>query len=304
MAVNSPNLVDQIASIVSEVLAEQRRGNGSGAAAFQPGAGTACALPHGMAAAGPATMPKGDNALVQAGACRVGHSTEGAAPDINCKSLAHYIDHTLLKPTATDAEILEVCRQAREHRFASVCINPSYVDLAARELAGTQVMVCTVIGFPLGSTTSETKAFETRDAIAHGAHEIDMVINIGKLKAGDFQYVCNDIRAVVQSAAGRTVKVIIETSLLTDEEKVSACILAKAAGASFVKTSTGFGGGGATPEDIALMRKTVGEELGVKASGGVRDCVGAEKLIAAGASRLGASASVAIIAGKKSEGSY
>ncbi|HMZ52916.1 MAG TPA: deoxyribose-phosphate aldolase, partial [Candidatus Sumerlaeota bacterium] len=188
--------------------------------------------------------------------------------------------------------------------FASVCVNPCHVALAARELAGTQVMVCTVIGFPLGSTTTETKTFETRDACANGAHEIDMVINIGKLKAGDFHFVCDDIRAVVDAAQGRTVKVILETSMLSNEEKVAGCILSKAAGAQFVKTSTGFGGGGATPEDIALMRKTVGEELGVKASGGVRDCEGAEKLIAAGASRLGASASVAIVAGKKGTGAY
>lgn len=292
----SEHLVDQIAAAVSQALA-----------AKPAGSGTACALPHGVAAAGPAKLPAGpapNNALLQAGACRVGHATEGAAPHGQCGTLAEYIDHTLLKPTATDSEVLEVCRQAREYHFASVCINPAYVALTARELAGSGVKVCTVIGFPLGSTTSETKAFETRDAVAKGADEIDMVIHIGKLKSGDFEYVCNDIRAVVQSAQGRVVKVIIETSLLTDDEKVAACILAKAAGAHFVKTSTGFGGGGATPEDIALMRKTVGPTLGVKASGGVRDCESAHKLIEAGASRLGASASVAIVEGKAGKGAY
>ncbi|MCC6548276.1 deoxyribose-phosphate aldolase [Candidatus Sumerlaeota bacterium] len=274
----------------------------------QPGAGTACSLPHGVSGQGPVVIPKNgtgaNNPLVQAGASRVGHATEGSTPDIACGQLANYIDHTLLKPTATDAEIREICKQAREYHFASVCVNPCHVALAARELAGTQVMVCTVIGFPLGSTTTETKTFETRDACANGAHEIDMVINIGKLKAGDFHFVCDDIRAVVDAAQGRTVKVILETSMLANDEKIAGCILSKAAGAQFVKTSTGFGGGGATPEDIALMRKTVGEELGVKASGGVRDCEGAEKLIAAGASRLGASASVAIVSGKKGTGSY
>lgn len=310
MASEREQLIDQVAAVVTQVLAER----GLVAPAAKPGAGTACSLPHGVAAAGPpvvrraaepvASPAAASNPLVQAGAARVGHSTEGAAPDGQCGMLASYIDHTLLKPSATDAEIRDICKQAREFGFASVCVNPCHVALSARELAGSQVMVCTVIGFPLGSTTTQTKVFETREACANGAHEIDMVINIGKLKAGDFQYVAGDIRGVVEAAQGRTVKVIIETSMLTNDEKVAACILSKSAGAHFVKTSTGFGGGGATPEDIALMRKTVGEELGVKASGGVRDCEGAEKLIAAGASRLGASASVAIISGKKGSASY
>jgi len=293
----SEKMVEQIAAAVSQVLAERSKG-------------TACTVPFGMAAAGPAPAPRQtnpaskDNVLVQAGACRVGHATEGAEPHSGCETLAHFIDHTLLKPTATDEQVAEICRQARTYQFASVCINPAYIPLTAKMLAGSGVKVCTVIGFPLGSTSTETKAFETRDAVAKGADEIDMVIHIGKLKSGDFEYVCNDIRAVVQSAQGRVVKVIIETSLLTDDEKVAACILAKAAGAQFVKTSTGFGGGGATPEDIALMRRIVGKELGVKASGGVKDCESAEKLIAAGASRLGASASVEIVEGKAGKGSY
>lgn len=297
MAQVSEKMVEQIAAAVSQVLAERSKG-------------TACTVPFGMAAAGPAPAPRQtnpaskDNVLVQAGACRVGHATEGAEPHSGCETLAHFIDHTLLKPTATDEQVAEICRQARTYQFASVCINPAYIPLTAKMLAGSGVKVCTVIGFPLGSTSTETKAFETRDAVAKGADEIDMVIHIGKLKSGDFEYVCNDIRAVVQSAQGRVVKVIIETSLLTDDEKVAACILAKAAGAQFVKTSTGFGGGGATPEDIALMRRIVGKELGVKASGGVKDCESAEKLIAAGASRLGASASVEIVEGKAGKGSY
>lgn len=295
---------EQIAAVVAQVLKE--RGT-----SVTPGAGTACSLPHGVAAAGPVVPARSQpsasgasNPLLSAGAARVGHASEGAPVDGNCKTLAGYIDHTLLKPTATDSEIMEMCAQAKQFGFASVCVNPAHVPLTARELAGTSVRVCTVIGFPLGSTTSDTKAFETRDAVAKGAHEIDMVINIGKLKSGDFEYVCDDIRAVVGASQGRLVKVIIETSMLTEDEKIAACILSKAGGADFVKTSTGFGGGGATPEDVALMRRIVGKDLGVKASGGVRDCAGAEKLIAAGANRLGASASVAILAGKKSEGSY
>lgn len=297
--------MNRIAEMVTEVLRE--RGVGSVAGAPRPGAGTACALPHGVAAGGPVRVPSAAaaaNPLVTAGASRVGHATEGAAPDGACGTLAEYIDHTLLKQNATDAQVREVCRQAREYSFASVCINPCHIAMVARELAGTSVMVCTVIGFPLGAMTTESKAFETRDAVAKGAHEIDMVINIGKLKSGDFQYVANDIRAVVEAAQGRTVKVIIETSLLEQDDKIAACILSKAGGAGFVKTSTGFAGGGATPEDIALMRKIVGTELGVKASGGIRDCEGAAKLIEAGASRLGASASVEIVMGKKGAGAY
>lgn len=295
--------VQRLASLVTEVLAEKGLMAGAPAA----GRGTACSLPHGMAAAGPVPMEKKagtPNPLVRAGADRVGHATEGAAPDGQCQTFAEFIDHTLLKPDATDAAVKEVCRQAREYKFASVCINPSHIAMVARELSGSGVKVCTVIGFPLGATTTESKAFETRDAVAKGAHEIDMVINVGKLKSGDYQFVANDIRAVVESAQGRTVKVIIETSLLNEDEKVAGCILSKAAGAHFVKTSTGFAGGGATAEDIALMRKIVGSELGVKASGGIRDCGDAAKMLQAGASRLGASASVAIVSGKQGSGGY
>ncbi len=217
--------------------------------------------------------------------------------------VAGMIDHTLLKPNATEEDVVKLCQEARKYSFASVCVNPSYVALAARELTGTVVKVCTVIGFPLGATTSTTKAMETRDAIANGATEIDMVINVGALKSGNNALVKKDIESVVEAARGRAiVKVILETSLLTDEEKVRACLLSKYAGADFVKTATGFGPGGATVEDIALMRKTVGSEMGVKASGGIRDLKTAQAMIAAGASRIGASASVAIVKGTENGG--
>jgi len=305
MAEPSPDLIRAIAeSVAQELLTRQ------GASAPSGPKSTPCALPHGMAAAPPRVpAPAGgsapSNALVAAGANRVGLATENVAPPSSeCHTFANYIDHTLLKPNATEAEIHELCTQAAANHFASVCVNPSYVALCAKLLKGTGVMVCTVVGFPLGATTTATKVFETREAIANGADEIDMVIQIGRLKSGDFEYVCNDIRAVAQASQGRTMKVILETTMLTDDEKVAGCILSKAAGASFVKTSTGFGGGGATAEDVALMRRIVGAELGVKASGGIRSCADAEKMVAAGANRLGASASVAIITGKTSTGTY
>lgn len=216
--------------------------------------------------------------------------------------LAPLIDHTLLKPEATEDQINKLCKEAKEYKFASVCVNPSHVSLSAKLLQGSGVMVCTVIGFPLGATTSETKAFEARQAIAQGADEIDMVINVGALKNKEFDRVENDIRAVVQACNGKTLKVILETSLLTDEEKIKACELSVKAGANFVKTSTGFGGGGATAEDIALMRKVVGPKLGVKASGAIRDTETALKMVKAGANRIGASASVSIVKNEKPSG--
>lgn len=218
--------------------------------------------------------------------------------------LAGMIDHTLLKPSALDEEVRRLCDEARQHRFASVCVNGCHVGAAAAALAGSGVAVCTVVGFPLGAMTSAAKAFETRDAIANGATEIDMVINVGKLKGGDDAYVKGDIRAVVEAAGGRIVKVILETSMLTDSEKERGCVLAKEAGADFVKTSTGFGGGGATAEDIALMRRVVGPAMGVKASGGVRDAAAARAMVAAGATRLGTSSGIAIISGAESKASY
>ncbi|MEK7390095.1 MAG: deoxyribose-phosphate aldolase [Elusimicrobiota bacterium] len=215
---------------------------------------------------------------------------------------ARYVDHTLLKPNATQEEIAKLCEEAKSFCFASVCVNPSYVALAAQILRGCGVKVCTVVGFPLGSTTPTVKAIEARDAIANGADEIDMVINIGALKSGNDIIVYDDIKAVREATRGKVLKTILETSLLSDDEKIRACAAAKKAGADFVKTSTGFGGGGATVEDIKLMRAAVGPLMGVKASGGIRDAKTATELIAAGATRLGTSASVAIVTDAKSEG--
>src|SRR6266498_3608097 len=234
--------------------------------------------------------------VINAGAERLS-STLGVIPqDLN---LAKMIDHTLLKPDATQQEIAQLCFEARKYGFASVCVNPTWVSLCAELLKGAQAKVCTVIGFPLGATSSETKAFETETAIRQGATEIDMVINIGALKARDLETVARDIRGVVNAAHshGIIVKVIIETTLLTDEEKTIASLISKEAGADFVKTSTGFAGGGATVHDVELMRKTVGSQMGVKASGGVRTFEDAASMIKAGATRIGASAGVKILQG-------
>ena len=211
-------------------------------------------------------------------------------------NLASYIDHTLLKADATEAQITRLCEEAREHRFASVCVNPRWVALCAQLLAGSGVRVCTVIGFPLGASSSAIKAAETRQAVADGADELDMVISVGDLKAGNNEFVRADIRGVVKAAEGRTVKVIIEACLLTDEEKSLACKLAMAAGADFVKTSTGFSTGGATVADVKLMRAAVGPNFGVKAAGGIRTRRDALMMIEAGANRIGASAGIAICA--------
>ncbi|GAB1304451.1 MULTISPECIES: deoxyribose-phosphate aldolase [Bacillus] len=216
-------------------------------------------------------------------------------------TIAKLIDHTALKPDTSKAAIMQLLEEAKTYQFASVCVNPTWVSLAAKELEGTGVDVCTVIGFPLGANTTAVKAFETKDAIENGATEVDMVINISALKDGEYDAVEQDIRAVVDAAKGKAlVKVIIETCLLTDEEKVQACELSVKAGADFVKTSTGFSTGGATAEDIALMRKTVGPDIGVKASGGVRTKEDVEAMTAAGATRIGASAGVSIIKGDQS----
>jgi deoxyribose-phosphate aldolase len=232
---------------------------------------------------------------INAGASRIGLSwgQQAAAG----AEVARYIDHTLLKPEATRAEIETLCQEARAFSFASVCVNPTWVKDCAFALHGSPVKVCTVVGFPLGATTADVKAYETRRAIFDGATEIDMVINIGALKSGDDVTVKRDIRAVVEAAheSCALVKVIIETALLSDDEKIRASILAKEAGADFVKTSTGFSKGGATVADIELMRRAVGAELGVKAAGGVKDLASAREMIAAGATRIGASAGVRIV---------
>lgn len=220
-------------------------------------------------------------------------------------NVAKMIDHTLLKADATKDQIEKICAEAKEYNFASVCVNPAWVKLSSDLLNGTEVKVCTVIGFPLGASTPETKAYETKNAIENGATEVDMVINIGALKGGDNELVERDIRAVVDAAKGKALtKVIIETCLLTEEEKVRACELSVKAGADFVKTSTGFSTGGATAEDIALMRKTVGPEIGVKASGGVRSAEDAQKMIDAGATRIGTSSGAAIVNGLTSDSDY
>ncbi len=215
-----------------------------------------------------------------------------------------YIDHTVLKQDAVKADIVTLCNEAKENDFASVCINPYWIPVAKEILAGTGVDVCTVIGFPLGANATATKAFETKQAIADGATEIDMVINVGALKDKDYDAVYNDIKAVVDAANGTLVKVIIETCLLTDEEKVKACELSVKANAHFVKTSTGFSTGGATKEDIALMRKTVGPNVGVKASGGVRSPQDFDAMIEAGATRIGTSSGIKLINGQNSDTNY
>ena len=252
--------------------------------------------------------PEETRLLAAAGASRV-VATMGYCPASD--GLASLIDHTLLKPDATREEVEQLCREAAQFCFASVCVNPNWVALCRELLRGSGVRVCTVIGFPLGAHLPDTKAYETRRALEQGAEEVDMVINIGALKSRDYALVEQDIHGVVNAAGPASghpralVKVILETALLTRDEKVMGCTLAKAAGADFVKTSTGFGGGGATVEDVQLMRETVGPEMGVKASGGVRTKEDAEKMVAAGATRLGASAGVKIVRGETvGEGKY
>jgi deoxyribose-phosphate aldolase len=236
--------------------------------------------------------------VLDAGATRLGLHATGGAPG----GVASMIDHTLLKPDATRTDIETLCREAAEYKFASVCVNPTWVALCAALLQGSGVKVCSVVGFPLGATTADTKQYETRRAIFDGACEIDMVINIGALKSGDLHLVERDIESVTVPCRESSVlsKVIIEAALLADGEKVTACTLAKAAGADYVKTSTGFGPGGATAADVMLMRRVVGEEMGVKAAGGVRDLEGLKAMVAAGATRVGASAGVRIV--QESEG--
>lgn len=221
------------------------------------------------------------------------------------KSTASYIDHTLLKQDATKSQIEVLCQEAAKYEFASVCVNPTWVSFAAELLTDSPVKVCTVIGFPLGASTTDVKAFETKDAIAKGATEIDMVLNVGALKSGLTEEVQKDIEAVVEAAKGKAiVKVILETCLLTKDEIVLASQLSKNAGADFVKTSTGFSTGGATAEDVALMKKTVGDDLEVKASGGVRSIEDFNTMVEAGATRIGASSGVLIMEGKKSDSDY
>ncbi|ADH98280.1 deoxyribose-phosphate aldolase [Salisediminibacterium selenitireducens] len=221
------------------------------------------------------------------------------------QSIASMIDHTLLKPETKKEQVVTLCEEAKTYKFASVCVNPTWVKTSAELLAGSGVDVCTVVGFPLGASTPEVKAFETANAIENGATEIDMVLNIGALKDGDDALLEADMKAVVEAAKGKALtKVILETCLLTDEEKVRACEIAVKAGLDFVKTSTGFSTGNATVEDVALMRKTVGDKAGVKASGGVRSLADAEAMVEAGATRIGASAGVKIVEGEEAKSDY
>ncbi len=236
---------------------------------------------------------------VRSGAGRIAPDRIRTSADI-----APFIDHTLLKPEATRDDILKLCDEARRYGFATVCVNSVWVGTASRALQGSKVVPIAVVGFPLGAALPSAKAFEAREAIRCGAREIDMVINIGALKNKEYALVLKDIQMVVEASSPHPVKVILETSQLTHEEKIAGCVLSKAAGAAFVKTSTGFSGGGATAEDIALMRKVVGDDVGVKASGGVRSAEDALKMIQAGANRIGASASVAIVTGQKSQAKY
>ena len=283
----NPNDLQRLVEIITEeVVSAQRR------AAAQPSQCSCHAVLYDC-------CPDRLRGVLDAGASRIGlHATGGAAG-----AVAGMIDHTLLKPDATKQEIEQLCREAAEFHFATVCINPTWVATAARLLAGSGVGVCTVVGFPLGATTADVKGYETRRAIFDGAREIDMVINVGALKSGDLRVVEGDIEAVTTPCreAGVLSKVIIEAALLTDDEKVTACTLAKAAGADYVKTSTGFASGGATAADVALMRRVVGAEMGVKAAGGVRDLEGMKAMIAAGATRVGASAGVKIVQQSRGE---
>lgn len=252
---------------------------------------TVCADCRGQCAQ---ECPDRTRAIVRAGASRISAGPGAAGIAGN---LARYIDHTLLKPEATSEQIAKLCQEAVKYHFASVCVNPTYALLAAQQLRGSSVKVCTVVGFPLGAHTTAVKAYEAQQAVGDGAAELDMVMNIGALKSGDEALVEADIAAVAQVAhgSGAICKVILETALLSDEEKVKACRLAKQAGADFVKTSTGFGGGGATAHDVALMRQTVGPGVGVKAAGGIKTVADAQAMLAAGATRIGASAGVQIV---------
>jgi len=276
MDARSVDLARLIAVVAEEVMAATRRSV------------TPCAC-HAVAED---CCPTRLQSVIDAGATRLGYHATGATGGV-----AGLIDHTLLKPDATRQDIEKLCKEAAEHRFATVCVNPAWVATCRDLLHGTPVGVCSVVGFPLGATVADVKQFETHRVIFDGAREVDMVINIGALKSGDLRTVERDIEAVTAPcrAAGVLSKVIIEATYLTDEEKVTACSLSKAAGADYVKTSTGFGPGGATVADVALMRRVVGQDMGVKAAGGVRDLEGLKAMVAAGASRVGASAGVKIV---------
>jgi deoxyribose-phosphate aldolase len=299
---------DTLVDLITRQVMEQLR-RGAGGVPEPPVAPRAAAAPESetheryrLFGVSTSRGPEDTRALHAAGAERV-VTTVGYCPASD--GLASLIDHTLLKPDAARGEIEQLCREAAQFCFASVCVNPVWVPLAAEMLRASGVKVCTVIGFPSGAHAPDVKAYETRRAVEQGAQEVDMVINIGALKSKDYALVEHDIRSVVQGAGRETVvKVILETSLLSRDEKVMGATLAKAAGADFVKTSTGFAGGGATVEDVRLLRETVGPEIGVKASGGIRSKQDAEAMVEAGATRIGASAGIKIVRGETSEGKY
>ncbi len=293
---NLSNLVDEIASRVRQRLLAARAGKEEPCTPAPAKPSADCASSCDACSNAPTC---GTVQAVRLGAARIVPDAVKTSADI-----APYIDHTLLKADATREEVLKLSEEARKFGFATVCVNSVHVGTAARVLAGTKVLPIAVVGFPLGAGLPSAKAFEAREAIRCGAREIDMVINIGALKAKDYNTVLCDIQKVVEASRPYPVKVIIETSQLEQDEKVIACALSKAAGAAFVKTSTGFSGGGATAEDVALMRRVVGDEVGVKASGGVRSTEDALKMIQAGANRIGASASVAIVTGGQAKTSY
>ncbi len=291
MATNDPATIEKIVEIVTRevliALAEQEQNANAGDHCSESCAEGLCVQ----------TCTDRVGRVVSAGAQRLTASLGAAPPE---RAIAALIDHTLLKPDATEDQIAQLCFEARKYGFASVCVNPSHVKLCAQLLKNSDVRVCTVIGFPLGASATDVKVFETEKAIRDGATEIDMVLNIGALKSRDYDYVAKDINAVVYSAHahGAIVKVILETALLDREEKIAACLIAKEAQADFVKTSTGFSGGGATVEDVAMMREVVGPAMGVKASGGVKSMEDARQMVEAGATRIGASAGVKIVSGE------
>ena len=302
---NDDELVDLIASRVRARLMAGGAGAGYTRAAVSssPGRPTAAEEPEDCDDCGMCVVsdPEAAAAMLNAGASRL---AAGAGIGAVGQDVAGYIDHTLLKPEATREQLSALAEEARKHKFATVCVNSVNVNLMTHFLRGSGVPVCAVVGFPLGAMSPRSKAYETREAIRCGAREIDMVVNIGAIKSKDYGLVLRDIQAVVDAAKPVGVKVILETSKLDHDEKVIVCALSKAAGAAFVKTSTGFGGGGATVDDITLMRGLVGDEMGVKASGGVRSRADLEAMVAAGANRIGASASVAIVTGGKSDSAY
>ncbi len=293
--------VDRLVELITQKVQERLQGQPAAKLALAPrdrGDCTDDSAPGedcGSCGACVVRRPWSVRAAEGAGAMRVGAALGvGSVP----ADMAKLIDHTLLKPEATRDEVVKLCEEAKKHHFASVCVNTTWVPLCKAMLAGSDVMVCAVVGFPLGAMSPTAKAYEAREAVRQGAKEIDMVINIGALKSRDYETVFEDICRVVKSAAPAGVKVILETSALDMEQKIIGCAMSKLAGAAFVKTSTGFGKGGATVEDIEMMRRIVGSEIGVKASGGVRTAEDAVKMAAAGANRLGASASVAIVTGQ------